>query len=115
MRPWLHHGDAVAHRQRLLLVVRDVDEGDADLALDALQLDLHLLAELEIERAERLVEQQHLGLVDQGAGQRDALPLAARELGRLARAELSSRTIRSARRPALAALRAAARARTPRP
>ena len=50
-----------------------------------LELDLHLAAQLEVEGAERLVEQQHLGPVDQGAGQRDALPLAAGELVRPAR------------------------------
>ena len=44
-----HHRDAVAHHERLFLVVRDVDERDADLALDAHQLELHLLAELEVE------------------------------------------------------------------
>ena len=55
-----------------------------DLGLDPLELELHLAAQLEVERAERLVEQQHLGPVDQGPGQRDALLLAAGELGRLA-------------------------------
>ena len=55
----VHDRDAVRHRERLLLVVRHVDERDPDLALDALELDLHLLAQLEVERAERLVEQQH--------------------------------------------------------
>ena len=60
----------------------DEEEGDADLALDRLELDLHLLAQLEVEGAERLVEQQHSGPVDQGAGQRDPLPLAAGELRR---------------------------------
>jgi len=32
----VHHRDLVRHRHRLLLVVRDVDERDADLLLDAL-------------------------------------------------------------------------------
>ena len=50
-----------------------------------LSCDLHLLAQLLVERAERLVEQQHLGLEGQGAGERDALALAARELRRAAR------------------------------
>ena len=50
-----------------------------------LELDLHLLAELEVERAERLVEQQHLRPVDDRARERDALALAAGELARLAR------------------------------
>ena len=78
----LHHRDPVGHRQRLLLVVRHVEEGDPDLALDPLELDLHLLAQLQVERAERLVEQQHRGPVDERPGQRDALLLAARQLAR---------------------------------
>ena len=85
--PRVEHGEAVAHGQRLLLVVRDVDEGDADLALDPLELGLHLLAQLEVERAEGLVEQQHPRAVDDRAGERDALALAAGELARLAVAE----------------------------
>ena len=50
----------------------------------ALQLELHLLAQLEVERAERLVEQEHARLVDERARERDALLLAAGELRRLA-------------------------------
>ena len=41
-------------------------------------------AQLEVERAQRLVEQQHAGLVDQRAAERDPLLLAAGQLGRLA-------------------------------
>ena len=54
----LHHRDPVGHRQRLLLVVGDQHEGDAGLALDALQLDLHAAPQLQVERRQRLVEQQ---------------------------------------------------------
>ena len=79
-------GDAVGHRQRLVLVVGDEDEGDAELALQLLQLALHLLAQLQVERAQRLVEQQHAGLVDQRARQGHALALAAGQLHRVARA-----------------------------
>ena len=61
-----------------------VDERDADLLLDGLELDLHLLAELEVERAERLVEQEHARSVDERAGQRHALALAAGQLAGLA-------------------------------
>src|SRR3546814_17243097 len=50
--------------------------------LQALQLDLHLLAQLEVERRERLVEQQHLGLAGERARQRHALLLSAGELPR---------------------------------
>ena len=55
-----------------------------ELLLDLLQLDLQLLPQLEVEGAERLVEEQRLRPVDDRAGERDALPLAARELARLA-------------------------------
>ena len=78
--PLVEDREAIRHRQRLFLVVRDVDEGDADLALDRLQLDLHLLAQLEVERAERLVEEEHLRPVHDRARERDALSLAAGEL-----------------------------------
>ena len=80
----VHDHDPVGHGHGLFLVVRDVDEGDADLVLDALQLELHLLAQLEVERAERLVEEQHPRTVDERARERDPLLLAARELARLA-------------------------------
>jgi len=82
--------EAVAHRERLLLVVGDVDEGDADLAdlaLDALELDLHLLPKLEVERAQWLVEEQHPRGIHERARERDPLTLASRELDGLAIAE----------------------------
>ena len=53
----------------------------------ALELDLHLLAQLQVERAERLVEQQHARAVDDRARERDALALAAGELDGLALAD----------------------------
>ena len=77
-----HHGEPVGHRQRLLLVVRHVEERDADLALDALQLDLELPAQLRVERAERLVEQEHGRREHESPRERHALLLAARELVR---------------------------------
>ena len=46
------------------------------------QVVLQLLAQLGVERAERLVEQQHRRLQDQRPGQRHALLLAARQLRR---------------------------------
>ena len=79
----VEHRDAVAHRERLALVVGDEDERDADVALDLLQLDLHLLAELEVERTERLVEEQHPRSVHERPRERDPLALSTRELVRL--------------------------------
>ena len=80
----VHDREPVAHGERLLLVVGHVDEGDPDLLLDPLELGLHLLAQLQVERPERLVEQEHLRFVDDGPRERDALALAARQLKRLA-------------------------------
>jgi hypothetical protein len=66
----------MAHRQRLFLIVGDVEERRADEVLDAAQLEVHRLAQLEIEGGERLVEEQYLRVVDQRPGQGDALRLA---------------------------------------
>ena len=62
----------------------DVDEGDAQFFLQALELDLHLLAELQVQGAQGLVQQEHLGAVDEGAGDGHPLLLTAGELIRLA-------------------------------
>src|SRR3989442_473479 len=51
----VHDRDAVRHGHRFLLIVGHVDERDAYLGLDPLQLDLHRLAQLQIERTKRLV------------------------------------------------------------
>ena len=59
--PVVHDRDAVGHRERLALIMCDVDEGDADLPLDPLQLDLHGLPQLEVEGAEWLVKQECRG------------------------------------------------------
>ena len=58
----------------------DDDEGNSHGVLEALQLDLHLPAQLLVERGERLVQQQHPRALHQGAGERDPLALAAGEL-----------------------------------
>ena len=78
----IHDDAVVGERHRLFLVVRDMDEGGADALLQRLQFVLHLAAKLQVERAERLVEQQDGGLDDQRARQRHALPLAAGQLVR---------------------------------
>ncbi len=72
-----HDGDRVGHRHRLLLVVRYVHERDADIALDVAQLELELLAQPQVERSERLVEQQRARTIDERASERHALLLAA--------------------------------------
>ena len=83
----VHDGDPVRQRERLRLVVRHVDERDADLLLQVDELDLHLLAQLRVEGGQRLVQQQHGRMGDERPGDRDALFLAAGELVRIALAE----------------------------
>ena len=78
----VHDGDPGREGHGLFLVVGHHHEGDAEPLLDRHQLELGLLAQLLVERAERLVEQQHLGLLDQRAGQGNPLALPAGELVR---------------------------------
>ena len=80
----VHHRDAVAHRHRLDLVVRDVDRRRLQLALELRDVGAHLHAQLRVEVRERLVHQEDLRLAHDRAAHRDALPLAAGELLRLA-------------------------------
>jgi len=54
-----------------------VDNGDAKLFVDMLDLVLHMLAQLLVERAEGFVHQHQFRLEHQRAGQRDALLLSA--------------------------------------
>ena len=77
----VHDNHAVAHSERLFLVVGDVDKGDAGTLLNALQLDLHVLAQLEVER---LVEQQHTRLAHQRTRDGDTLLLTAGKTGHIA-------------------------------
>ena len=64
--------------------MRHQDGGEAERALQALDLDLHVEPEVAVERGEGLVEQQDRGLDRERAGERHALLLAARELARQA-------------------------------
>ena len=70
---------------RLLLVVGDQHGGDVDLVVQAAQPRAQVGADLGVERAEGLVEQQHLGLDGQRARERHPLALAAAELAGIAR------------------------------
>ena len=76
-----HDDNGVGHRERLFLIVRNEHEGDAHGLLDLLQLLLHVLAQLEVERGERLVQQQDFRAADERAGYGDALLLTAGKTG----------------------------------
>ena len=75
----IEHGDAVAHRHGLDLVVRDVDRGDAQTPLQPGDLRPRLDPQLGIEIGQRLVEQEHAGLPHQRTSHRHPLPLPTRE------------------------------------
>jgi hypothetical protein len=90
-----HHDDPVRDRQRLFLVMGDIDRRQAEPLLDLPDLLAHMAAQLGIEVRQRLVEQQHLRLQHQRARHRHALLLAARQLGRQPRAEPFRPTVSS--------------------
>ena len=75
-----HHDDPVGERERLGLVMRDVDAGQSEACVDALDLGTHLDTQLGVEIRERLVEQKQPRVQHQRAGDRDALLLPAGEL-----------------------------------
>ena len=56
--------------------MRHEDKGDARSLLDLLELDLHILAQLEVKRAQRLIQKKNLRMVCQRTGNGDALLLA---------------------------------------
>ena len=76
----LHHHHAVGEQHRLVEIVGDEQDGLFGAGMDLQQLALQRLARLRIERAERLVHQQHLGIDGERAGDADALLHAAGEL-----------------------------------
>ncbi len=80
----IHDPDGVGQREGLFLVVRHQHGGDAELALHRADGAAKLFADLRVQRAERLIEQQHLGLVRQRARHGHALLLAAGKLARQA-------------------------------
>ena len=83
-----HQHDLVRHGHGLDLVVRDVEHGHAEAPLQGADLAPHLDAQLRVEVRQRLVHEADLRLGDDGAAERDALLLPARELRGLALEEL---------------------------
>src|SRR6266852_4683622 len=79
---FLQHRDAVAQRERLRLVVRDVDHRRAKFAMQPRQLDPRLDAELRVQIGEGLVEQECQRFAHDRAAECDALALPSRELRR---------------------------------
>jgi len=78
--PFVHYGDVIGDRHRLLLVMGDVYRRDGQRFLEAADVAAHVDAEPGIEVGEGLVEEQDPGLDHDGAGQGDPLPLTPGEL-----------------------------------
>ena len=75
-----HDQDAVTELERLAEVVGDEDHRLAHLLVQADDLVLHVATDQRVERGERLVEHQDLGVGRERAGQTDPLLHAAGEL-----------------------------------
>ena len=75
--PAIHDPDAVRHAHRLFLVVRDIQHRHAKALLDLLDLHLHFVAQVLVERAERLIHKHDRRVKHDRARQRDALLLPA--------------------------------------
>src|SRR5262245_15867847 len=65
--------DAIAEPRRLAHVVRDEHDGEPGLAPDVLELVVQQVARDRVERAERLVHEEDVGVLCKGAGEGDAL------------------------------------------
>ena len=115
------HADLVGERRRVLVVVRDEQRRQRELAQQLVQLAADGRLRVRVERGERLVEEQHARVARERARERDALALAAGERRRAARSrgarsEAARGTRRRARCPRTrrsAARSCAGRARTP--
>ena len=83
-----HHGDAVAERERLRLIVRDVDGRQRELVEQPREVVEQAVSKPAVERPERLVEKEDARLGCERSRERDALLLASRE--RADRAALES-------------------------
>ena len=70
--------------ESFLLVVSDVNKGDAQPPLETKKLQLQLFAQLEVQGGQRLIQQKHFGFVNHRSRECNPLLLSARELIRTA-------------------------------
>ena len=78
----VHHRHAVGDVPHDRQVVRDEDVREAEIALQRLEEVDHLRADRDVERGNRLVEDDQLRVQGEGPRDPDPLPLSARELVR---------------------------------
>jgi hypothetical protein len=77
-----HHDDAVRQQHGLIDIVGDHDHGIVEPGVDRHHLVLEMGPGQRVERAERFIEKQDLGLHGERTGEADALLHAARNLRR---------------------------------
>ena len=85
----VHHDDPVRDRRDDREIVRDVDDREAELALQQSNLTEQVRLRDDVEPGRRLVHQHDRGPADESCGDRDALLLSARQLVREAAAEVA--------------------------
>ena len=73
----LHDDDRVGHRERLFLIVGNINESDAEFSLHLLKLDLHLLTHLKVQSSQRLVQKKDPRAVNDGSCDGNSLHLSA--------------------------------------
>ena len=78
----VHDDDAVGNRQSLVLIMGNIDGGEAKALLQLADFGAHATAQAGVEVRQRLVQQKDLRLQHQSPRYRDALLLAARQFGR---------------------------------
>ena len=78
-----HHRETIPERECLDLVVRHVDGGELEAAVELVDLRPHEVAEPRVQVGQGLVEEHDVRPRDEASGERDALLLAARELRRI--------------------------------
>ena len=86
--PVVDHGDLVGDLHRLVLVVSHEDRRHVHHVVEPAEPFAQLRADTGVECAERLVEEEHLRLGRERAGQAHPLALAAGELGGIAMPEV---------------------------
>jgi len=75
--------DPIRQVEGFLPVVGDGEQGEAELLLEAEDLPVELLPQVEIQGGEGLLQKEQGGPEDQGPGESDPLLLASRERGGL--------------------------------
>ena len=87
----VHDRNLITDREALLLVMGDVDRGEAELLLQLTDLNTHLHTELRVEVTERLVEEHEIRLDNHRTGEGYTLTLSAGHLLRQALLEAVER------------------------